>query len=84
MLGNINFYDQKTKYIATFVATFIAFFLLAPGNFIEIDPTSDKKCKTNRTTTVSTVATHGLIFSLLVLAWYYFYLNKSNKVSAFI
>lgn len=80
MLNSIDFYDQKTKYIATFVATFVAFFILAPGNFVEIDPTSDKKCKTNRTTSMATVATHGLIFSLLVLAWYYFYLNKTRKV----
>lgn len=83
MLDNVDIYSQKSKYIATFVVSFLVFFLLSPGTFMEIDPTGKEKVKIERRNKFTVTALHGIIFGLIILSFYYFYLNKSAPVKQF-
>ncbi len=83
MLDNIDIYSQKSKYIATFVASLVLFIILSPGTFVEVDPTGDQKVRMERRNKILIVVTHGVIFAGLILAFYYFYLKKSAPVKAF-
>ena len=76
MFDKIDIYSQNTKYIATFVFSFALFFVLSPGTFVEINPTSDSKFTTKSVNKFPSVATHGIIFAAAIVAFYYFYLNK--------
>ena len=80
MFESVDIYSQNNKYIATFIASAIIFFIMSPGVLFEIDVTGDQKCKIERKTSLSVGGVHALIFGALMLAFYYFYLNKNREV----
>lgn len=79
LLNKFDLYSQNTKYIATFVFAALIFFIISPGTFFEIEPTGDKKVKVERKNKLATSGIHSLIFGAIMLAFYYFYLNKGCK-----
>lgn len=79
MFSSIDFQSKNVKYIVVFVASFILFAILAPGTLFEINPTSDKKVELGRKTPIVTVVVHGVIFSAVMFALYWFYLGKMNQ-----
>lgn len=79
MLSKIDLYGQNTKYIAIFLVSAVLFFILSPGTFFEIEPTGVQKVKVERKNKLATSGIHGLIFGAIMLAFYYFYLNKGSK-----
>ena len=78
MFDNIDIHSQQNKYIATFVFSAILFFLLSPGTFVEIDPTSESKFNTVSKNKLASVAVHSVLFGAAMLAFYYIYLNKKT------
>ena len=81
MFDKLDINSQNSKYIATFLVSALTFFILSPGTIIEIDPFGDQKCKIERKTKLATSGIHSILFGALMLAFYYFYLNK--KVAKF-
>jgi ABC-type Fe3+-siderophore transport system permease subunit len=80
MLTKFDYTSQTAKLGITFVVMFVAFFVLSPGTFFEIEPLNSKeKVKFTQQQKYATSGAHAFIFAILAVLFVYFYLFSSGS-----
>lgn len=77
-IKNINVWSRNTKYVISFIFSFVLFIILSPGTFIEITTEGVKRERRNK---LLTSIIHAFLFALFLILFNYFYLLKVKKVN---